>query len=56
MVNLIKFRYAIFFHRVMSNRTFPIGSLGELNSAYETYHKRVFYFVEKRAYAIGILI
>jgi len=49
MVNLIKFRDAIIFHRVMdlcscTGRTFVISLQGELNLAYETYHTRIIFF------------
>jgi len=48
-VNLIKFRDAIIFHRVMdlcscTGRTFLISLQGELNLAYETYHTRILFF------------
>ena len=49
MVNLIKFRDAIIFHRVMdlcscTGRTFLISLQGKLNLAYETYHTCILFF------------
>jgi len=54
MVNLIKFRDAIIFHRVMdlyscTGRTFLMSLQGELNLAYETYDTRIL-FSERYVY------
>ena len=56
MVNFIKFRDAIIFHRVMdlyswTGRTFLISLQGKLNLAYETYHTCILFFWKIRTYA-----